>query len=548
MTGRRAGAGLPVILLLAVLSCSLPRLTGGGINASDLDPAETLYLVGGQPRTLDPALTRGGPDSPIGHVFSGLVTLDPQLRIQPDLAAGWTVSDDGRTYTFFLRRNALFHDGRPVTAGDVVSSWERATDPALGSDTAGTYLGDIVGVAEKMAGQATAIAGLSVTDDHTLTVTIDAPKAYFLAKLTYPVAYIVDRNNVAQSDWEHQPNGTGPFRLQAWRDDEILILARFDRYYGSPARIAHVVYRIGQGIPLSLYETDQIDLVGIFGASLARAQDPNDPLAADLRLTVDMCTTVIGLDTSRPPFDDVRVRQAFNYALDREQLIRTVFEGQALPARGALPPGMPGYTGLQGAPLPGYDYDPARARALLIEAGYARPEDGQVDPARFPTLRFVTSGYEDADGLVTAAATGWQRDLGVTVEVALLDPFIYYDELYAGRTGHLFSAGWCADYPDPENFLDTLYFTGSAHNLGAYSNPSLDAMMLAARSESDASARLRRYADIEARLVAEAPVVFVSHGQSAVLVKPRVLDYVLTPLGVAQWHRIGLDSAYPGPP
>ena len=510
-----------------LLSCQLFNIgqTGGvaGINRDD-----AIFLVGGQPETMDPALTHGGPDSPLGHVFSGLVTLDTNLQVQPELAAGWTVSEDGLVYTFYLRQNAVFHDGRALTAADVMYSWERATDPALGSDTAQTYLGDIAGVTEKLAGQAAQISGLRAIDDHTLEVTLTAPVVYFLDKLAYPVAYVVDQANVAQADWQHHPNGSGPFTLARWDDDSLIVLERFADYYLEPAKVSHVVYQLGPGLPLSMYETGEIDLVGIGGGTLERAQDPNSPLSQELRTAVTLCTSAIGLNTRIPPFDDARVRQAFNYALDKDLLIETFANGNALPALGPLPPGMPGY-GLSG--VSGYPYDPARARQLLAEAGYTNMDD-------FPVLTYYTSGYGDVDGYVTAVITLWQENLGVTIQPVVIDPYTYYDELYGGNVGHIFNSGWCADYPDPQNFLDVLYHSQSPQNVGGFSNPTIDALLEAARVEPDVDGRLQLYANIERLIVDEAPVVFTTHSLSAVLVKPDVQNYFLTPMGVRQWHLV----------
>ncbi len=212
------------------------------VEQFDVNREDAIFLRGGQPRTLDPALTYGGPSAALGHIFSGLVTLDSDLQVQPDLAGGWTVSEDGLTYTFYLRKNVVFHNGRSLTANDIIYSWERAADPATGSDTALTYLGDIAGVSDKLTGDADRISGLRTIDEHTLEVKLVAPVIYFLAKLAYPVAFIVDEENVSQSNWEHEPNGTGPFRLQEWRDDEIMVLARFEQFYREPAHVAHLVY------------------------------------------------------------------------------------------------------------------------------------------------------------------------------------------------------------------------------------------------------------------------------------------------------------------
>lgn len=510
-----------------LLGCQLVNL--GPTAVSHLNRSDTLSLVGSQPQTLDPALTRGGPDSALDHIFSGLTTLDTDLQVQPELTAGWSVSDDGLVYTFYLRPEARFHNGRSLTAHDIIYSWERAADPTTGSDTAETYLGDIRGVAEKLAGQTDQISGLRALDDHTLEVTLAAPVVYFLAKLAYPVAYVVDREQVGQANWQHQANGSGPYKLARWQDDDVIILERFDDYYLEPARLARVVINLGPVLPLALYERGEIDMVGIGGANLEQARDPNNPFSQELQTAVSLCTSTLGLDTRRPPFDDPRVRRAFNYALDKNLLIETFANGNALPAIGPLPPGMPGY-GLSG--VAGYPYDPARARALLAEAGYANVDD-------FPVLAYYTAGYGDVGGYATAVITLWQENLGVTIEPVILDPFTYYDTLYSGDTGHIFSSGWCADYPDPQNFLDVLYHSGSRQNLGGFTDPALDALLEAARVEADENGRLQLYATAEQRIVEAAPVIFTSHSLSAVLVKPELQNYVLTPLGVRQWHLVG---------
>jgi oligopeptide transport system substrate-binding protein len=522
--------------LLLVLGCNTADrlLTGdeiGPLATYNVDADQSVILAGGQPRTLDPAATRGGPDGPIGGIFSGLVTLDTELQVQPDLAAGWDISDDGTVYTFYLRPEARFHDGRPVTAADVIYSWERATDPETGSDTAQTYLGDVIGVTDKLAGRSAHIAGLRAIDDHTLEVRIDAPKVYFLSKLTYPVAFVVDRVDVGRADWEHMPNGSGPFRLQEWRDDEVLILSRNADHYLTPPAVGQVVYLMGGGIPLTMYEKDEIDLVVVGGSTLERVRDPNSPLFPDLRTGPDMCTNFVSFNNRLPPFDDPLIRQAFSYAVDRQRLVDGYYMGNVLPATGPLPPGMPGYTG-DSEP---HTFDPQKARELLAQAGYE-------DASTFPTLTFTSSGYGGVDGLVTALITMWQENLGVTIEPTLLEPYVYFDELYAGNVGSIFSHGWCADYPDPENFLDILYHSGSAQNLGGYSNAAVDTLLEQARVEPDVNARMGLYAEIERRIVSDAPAVFLTHGLSAVLAKPYLKDYVLTPIGVAQWQRVSVDK------
>jgi oligopeptide transport system substrate-binding protein len=202
---------------------------------TDVPLNQALVLEGGEstnPRAFDPATTLSGGDK---RVFSGLVSFDPSLKLTPDLAERWDVSPHGTVYTFHLRQNAKFHDGRPVTAQDVVYSWERAASPALASNTVLTYLGDILGVHEMMAGKADHISGLKIIGDHTLQVTIDAPKPYFLLKLTFATAFVLDKANVEGSDeWYRTPNGTG-YKLIEWAFQRKVYEANQDFYLGPPS-------------------------------------------------------------------------------------------------------------------------------------------------------------------------------------------------------------------------------------------------------------------------------------------------------------------------
>lgn len=515
------------LVLLLSLACQISGLP----SANGRQRQNSLYLDGSQPQTLDPALTHGGPAGELGHIFSGLVSLDQQMALQPELAAGWTVSEDGLLYTFYLRKNALFHNGRGVTSADVIYSWERAAHPDTGSDTAATYLGDIDGVQQMLDGQADHIRGLRAIDDHTLEVRLSQPVVYFLQKLAYPVAFVVDHENVSQPNWQYEANGTGPYRLNSWQDDDHLILQRFDSYYLSPAHIEYIHINLGPGLSLARYEQRQIDLVGIGGANLERARDPNSQFYAELHTAVSLCTSSIGLNNRIPPFDNPLVRQAFNLAIDRDLLISAFYGGNALPAYGALPPAMPGY---QYRPPANNGYDPELARQLLVQAGYS-------DMSQFPELTYTSSGYGDVGAYETAVIAMWQENLGVQIQPQLIDPYLYYDEIYAGNIGHFYSSGWCADYPDPQNFLDVLYHSGSVQNIGGYSSTAVDSLLEQARTETDVPQRLALYSQIEAQIVADAPVIFLTHGLTSVLVNPEVENFVLTPFDVRQWHLLALN-------
>lgn len=491
-----------------------------------------LFLAGGEstnPRDYDPATTHGSGDK---LVYSGLVSFDLGLNLVPELAESWEISPDGKVYTFHLRKNARFHDGSPVTAQDFIYSWERAADPATGSDTVLTYLGDIVGVREMNTGAADHISGLVAVDDHTLMVTIDAAKPYFLFKLTYPTTFVLDRENVESgSEWYRTPNGTGPYKLAEWvRFEHMQYQANPDFYLGEPA-IKTIVVKIYSGIGIRLYESGEIDISGVSSYNVPRVLDPADPLSDEVHSSVDLCTSFVVFDSSQAPFDDPKVRQAFTMAFDRQKFIDVVYNGVGIPAKGLFPPALPGYS----LELEGLDYDPVRARQLLAESRYGGPQG-------LPPIVFTDAGIgNDASATTAAMAQMWEQNLGVTITIENLDPNNYYDLVYSGYHGQMFDYGWCADYPDAENFADVLFHTGAPQNLGNYSNATLDALLEQARTEQDVEKRIQLYQQAEKIIVEDAAGLFTMHSISYVLVKPYINGYVLTPIDVPLERYLSID-------
>ena len=481
-------------------------------------------------RDYDPATTYSAGDK---LVFSGLVSLDTNLNIRPDLAETWEVSADGMVYTFHIHPNAKFHDGRDVTAQDVVFSWERAASPELQSDTVLTYMGDIVGVREMVLGEANSISGLKVIDEKTLQVTIDAPKPYFLMKLTFPTSYIVDEGNVSiGEEWVRQPNGTGPYKLREWKSYEYIVYeANPDFYLGAPS-IPYVVYKLYAGDDVRLFETGEVDLAGVGLYDVERMLDPNEPLNRNLVSGVNLCTNYVTFDATQPPFDDVNVRKAFSMAFDRQRYIDVLYRGLVLPAVGLYPPGLPGFDyGLEGLP-----FDPEGARELLKQSKYGGPEG-------LPEIVYTNSGIGSyVGGSVAALADMWQQYLGVTIRVENLDYNFYYEQIFSGNHGQIFDGGWCADYPDPENFADVLFHSGVPQNHGGYSNPELDALLESARVEPDVTRRIDMYQQAERILVDDAPVLFLTHSLSYQLVQPYVKGFVYTPISISLERYMWLEG------
>ncbi len=418
------------------------------------------------PPTLDPHLASDTLASAIiVELFSGLVTINLDLQLAPDLAESWEVSGDGLTYTFRLRPNAVFHDGKPVTAHDVKYSFERALDPETGSPTVDSYLDDIVGAEERLAGEAQEVEGVRVVDDRTLTITIKEPRAYFLAKLTYPAAFVVDRENIEEDgeQWTQEPNGTGPFRLKEYRIGEVMVLERNADFYLEPAKVEEVELILSGGSAMAMYENDEIHITGVGLADIERVTNPSDPLNEDLVVAAPSFNiTYIGFNVNEPPFDDLNVRQALSMVINKELIAEEVLVGLVAPAEGILPPGFPGYTGR----VQGLEFNVERAKQLLAESRYA---------GELPRIVITIPGTGGSLGLDLEVIRGmWEEQLGVAVEIVQVEWATYLDDLHARKFQAFAGIGWQADYPDPQDFLDVLFHSESQLNSTGYNNPEVD--------------------------------------------------------------------------
>jgi len=486
------------------------------------------------PPTLDPHITTDSTSAVIvNEVFGGLVTITPDIVIAPDLAQDWGISPDGKVFTFRLRQDAKFHDGRPVVAEDFRWSLERAADPLTESPVADLYLSDVIGVADKLNGRAETIQGLRVIDERTLELTIDAPKSYFLAKLTYPTAFVVDRKNVEgnKNTWVFEPNGTGPFRLERYDIGETILLGRNENYHLGPPFLDEVEFILSGGDPMLMYENDEIHVTGLGLADLERVQDPSNPLRTELATAPPGFTvSFIGMNLEQPPFDDVKFRQSLNYAVNKKEIATTALSDLVVPAIGVIPPGFPSYN----PDLRGYGYDPEKAKRLLSESRYG------ADPASIPRITLSIAGNFGASvGLdMEVMLRSWQETLGVEVEIQQTEWATFLQDVHQRRF-QMFALAWSADYPDPQDFLDIMFHTDSANNWGNYNNREVDSLLEKARVEPDQTTRFQQYNLIEQLIVDDAPWVPLWHStERKVLVKPEVKDYFLLPMTIPKLRHV----------
>jgi len=530
-TGRITKKCLMSILFLSIiLAASVACLPLPGISSSS--ESGDLKIADSGPITLDPGLVADlGSAQYVMAIFSGLVKLDQDLKIVPDIAERWEKNPDGTVYTFYLRNDAVFQSGKNVKASDFKYSWERVLNPATGSLTAGTYLNDIAGSEDVLSGKTDTLSGVKVIDDYTLQVTIDAPKAYFLDKMAYPTAFVVDRDNVKNgSSWWQKPNGTGPFKLAEWQKDTKLVLERNEKYYGEKAGLERIIFYAYIGDPLLKYQSGDVDVAPVAPDYIGLVTDPSNPVSEELSVFPELSISYIGFNTVEPPFDDVNVRQAFSYAVDKERVNELATSNTVTTAYGFLPPGIPGYN----ADLEGLAFNPEKAKDLLAKSKY-----GGV--SGLPDILITTPGWAgNMSGVIGGVIAEWRRNLGVEVRVRQLEPEIYYYRLHLEKN-NMFDWGWIADYPDPHNFLDVLFHTGEHNNTGEYSNPDLDKLLDSAAVEQDTETRMKMYQEAERIIVNDAAALPVSFGRSYFLIKPFVKNYYINPLGIPLLYKVTIE-------
>jgi oligopeptide transport system substrate-binding protein len=521
------------ITLISIINSGCPSQGTGTENIPNgSQAAGNLNLYNIDPYTLDPAASSESTSHEyIFQIFTGLVQLDDNLNPVPDIAESWT-DENGTVYTFKLRHDVTFHDGRGVKAADFKYSWERACAPETGSTTAKTYLGDIVGVQDVLDGKTREISGVKVIDDYTLQVTIDAPKPYFLYKVGYVTAFVVDRNNVAQGNfWWRSPNGTGPFKLKEWKQGESLVLEQNPVFYGEKAKLATVTFKILSGVPMNLYETGEIDVTDVSLAYIDMATDEEGDYYKELSIHPELSFYYFGFNGAKPPFDDVNIRRAFSMAIDKTKIASLVYKDMVEPAGGILPPGIPGYN----TDLKGLEFNIEAAKQLIKTSKY-----GSVD--NLPPITITTAGYGPTiSSTIEAVVHDWKQNLGVDVKVRVLDPQRFFYTLKQEKD-EMFDIGWIADYPYPQNFLEILFHSGLDNNWGEYSSRDVDAILDRAGVEPDNAKALKLYQQAEQMIVDDAACLPISFGKGYILTKPDVAGYKPTPMGIVRLNKVSIAS------
>jgi ABC-type oligopeptide transport system substrate-binding subunit len=466
-------------------------------------PEDTVTLaIPAEVATLDPALGYDTYSVAVIHgIAAGLVDYDAGTELRPELAESWSVSDDRRRYAFTLRSGFAFANGRPVTARDFKYSLERVLAPPTKSPGAELFL-DLVGARAFREGRRTDVAGVQATDDSHLVFQLEHPSPVFLEALATTFAAPVAREAVEKEGarFGDRPVAAGPFRVETWLRGQYLRLSATNNpspaldpasSAGRPRQI-RLDFTVPELTQMTRFKNQALDVTsGVPSVEIARMMA--DPAMKPLLVSAVVNQTwYMGMNTRQPPFDDVRVRQAVNYAVDRAKQVQLAGIGQE--AYSILPPPMPGY-------MPAfrpYERDLERARALMRAAGHSTGARAAMWIVAEEPWRRRAQGLQ-AD----------LREIGLEVELREAE-FAAYLKEYKKESAQCWYGGWFPDYPDPSSFLDVLFSsrhitpTGSL-NSTRYSNPRVDALLDRAARMPAGPERLGLYQEVEKQVMRDAP-------------------------------------------
>lgn len=486
----------------------------------------------------------------IYQLFETLVDIDTEGEVVPNLAKSWSISDDGVVYTFRLQKGIRFHantegdvptenGGREVTSEDWVWTFNYITDPDTKSERA-YFIDMIKGYEDYQKGKSESLAGVRAKDEYTLEIELEYPFAPFISVLGYNAFSVLPKEDVKKwgKEFGLHPVGTGPFKFEEWIQDDRVVMSRNDNYWRKDSQGNGLPYLDGMEIKVindltmqwtefELGNFDSIEVVDDPYYKKALGKYPDSYFRRP-----QMGTYYYGMNVSLEPFKgNKKLRQAVNYAIDRQGLIDLLRNGRAVPAKGVLPPGMFGYN----PNLEGYTYNPEKAKKLLAEAGY--PDGIKL------TLQYNT---DDIHKRIAEAFQQQMKPAGIDLELKHMDGAALFEAMGNGQAS-FFRVGWVVDYPDPDNFLYVQLNSANFGVLGNYTrfnNARFDQLTNEARVETNPEKRRKMYQEAERIVVDEAPWLFIYHYTTEQLLQPYVRGYSLPSFGeyTARYYSVWLDK------
>ena len=477
--------------------------------------------------------------------WQALMTFDLNMKPIPGQAESYDVSADGKTYTFHLRADSKFSDGTPLTAKNYEFAWKRLADPELAGDYQFIACDIIKGYSEYASGtcQGKTITetqaldlpalreavGVKAVDDSTLTVELVNPAPYFLSIAALWVGVPVreeDANNATDLSQAVPESyvGNGPFKLITHERDQKAVWEANPNYQGplGPVKLKGVemAFINESQVAFQAYKSGELDVIGIAAEDLTAIQG-DAALSKEMVDVPGNCTFYFGFNNAKPPFDNKQVRQAFAQALDRDAWVRDVLQGLGEPTQTFIPKGFPGYD----ADEKSWPFDAAAAKKTLADAGFP-------DGKGLPEIKLTFSSSARNKVRFEWIANQIKQNLGIDVVLDPVDPTAYTALVKEPETTpQMFFLGWCADFPDPQNWLTAVFKTGgSASARITWSNKEFDGLVTQADTEADAAKRAELYAKAQKLLVQESPVAFIYSNPAKILVKPYIKGAKVTPL------------------
>jgi oligopeptide transport system substrate-binding protein len=502
------------VLLYSPFGSAEPTESGGEKPEAPLG-GTFRRMLGHNPVTLDPAfVTDIYSRAVINQMFDGLIQFDANLNVIPAIAEFWEASRNGLTWTFSLRRGIKFHHGREVTAQDFVYSFTRLL--RVNSPGPVTELFQHTqGATAFRQGKAPHIEGLKALDRYTLQIVLEEPLAPFLPTLGLTNAAVVPREEIEQQDerFGRHPVGTGPFQFARWVSDQEIVLKANTHYYEGRPFLDTLIFKIFPGVKLEntfaeFLQGNLEETIIPSGRIDEIRTDPQYSKYQQIRKPM-LSLLYVGFNTQRKPFDDQRVRRAFNYAVNTAAIVRQITKRGSLPATNILPPGMPG----SNPDFQGYSYQPAEAKRLLAEAGYP-------DGTGFPVVQLWSIDKAKSTLAELAAYQQYLADIGVKVEIHFAPDWPTYNAMLQEGKLPMFRLVRLADIPDPDNFLFPMLHSTSPTNYTFYRNARVDRLLEQARKELDYDRRIALYREVE-RIVMDDPPCITQHYS--------VLEYLYQP-------------------